>query len=408
MAVYDNINKSTSAEIMTSATQYHERALLRNIMPNLVHTRDMQMRPLPAHNGRRIQFRRMVPFGALTRPLEEGITPEGQTLRQTDIWATIKPYGGYVALTDEIDWALIDNMQKEANSLLADQARLTIDTLARDALHSGLNVQYAGSRTSRAAITLNDKLTYEEIKKAARTLEKNKCRRFPDGYFHAVVSPDTKYDITNEKLWIDIATYQDKQKVEKYELGVLGGVKFFESTEAKKFETDQYLYDTIASLAITANSWNATLRTLKVGALTDKACRYLVGKYVMVRGGDSAHTLTGVLIETADMDGTLKLRWAPVAAVTANWATGATIVPAGGGADGVEVHSTIIYGQNFAGGVSLDGSGHNVQVIIKPKGSSGSDDPLNQRGTLAWKVKGVVYTILEEGFGVRVEHAVSA
>ena len=47
-------------------------------------------------------------------------------------------------------------------------------------------------------------------------------------------------------------------------------------------------------------------------------------------------------------------------------------------------------------------------MIIKPVGSSGATDPLNQRGTVAWKVKGVAYTILQDDFGVRIEHAVSA
>jgi hypothetical protein len=68
----------------------------------------------------------------------------------------------------------------------------------------------------------------------------------------------------------------------------------------------------------------------------------------------------------------------------------------------------VVYGADFAGGVSLEGSGHNVRIIIKPLGSSGSDDPYDQRGTIAYKIKGLAYTILQDSFGIRIEHSVSA
>ena len=103
------------------------------------------------------------------------------------------------------------------------------------------------------------------------------------------------------------------------------------------------------------------------------------------------------------------------AKVCFRWATGSltyaegdTIVPTGGGASGVDVHGTIVYGQDACGEVSLDGSGKNIQIIIKPAGSSGASDPLNQRGTAAWKVKGFCATILQDAFVVRIEHGVSA
>ena len=403
MAVFDNLNKSTSQDLITSATEYHERALLHNVMPALIHTRDMQMRNLPEHNGRRVQFRRMVPFKALTRPLEEGVTPAGQTMKQTDFWCSIKPYGGHIELTDEINWALIDNMQKEANTLLSDQARLTIDTLARDTLHGGLNVQYANNKTSRAGLAVGDKMTYAEVKKAVRALKKANAKKFEDGFYHGIVGPDTVFDLTADPMWVDVATYQDKRKVETGELGCMAGVKFFETTEAKVFEAEQYLFGTTATVTIAPGSWNAQLRTVKLTTtLTDLNCRELVGKVVTLTKSGASEL---VKIDTADMDGTLRLRWAPKTDIAAGTVT---LTPAGGGAEGVEVNSTLIYGKDHAGGVSLNGTGHNVQVIIKPIGSDGASDPLNQRGTIAWKIKGMCYTILQDAFIVRIEHTVSA
>jgi N4-gp56 family major capsid protein len=70
----------------------------------------------------------------------------------------------------------------------------------------------------------------------------------------------------------------------------------------------------------------------------------------------------------------------------------------------VNVFGTLVYGQNAYGDIELDGNGGNVKVIINPPGSSGAADPLEQRGTIAWKVKGYCATILQDSFLVRIEH----
>ena len=79
---------------------------------------------------------------------------------------------------------------------------------------------------------------------------------------------------------------------------------------------------------------------------------------------------------------------------------------AGGGADGARVYGTVIYGQNAYGDIELDGNGKAVKIIIHAPGHG--DDPLEQRGTIAWKVKGFCCTILQDSFIVRIEHGATA
>ena len=97
-------------------------------------------------------------------------------------------------------------------------------------------------------------------------------------------------------------------------------------------------------------------------------------------------------------------RWMPNEEVYTAWNTSTKITPAGGGADGVNVYGTVIYGQNAYGDIELGMGGENVKIIINPPGSSGAADPLEQRGTIAWKVKGFCCTILQDAFIVRIEH----
>ena len=104
-------------------------------------------------------------------------------------------------------------------------------------------------------------------------------------------------------------------------------------------------------------------------------------------------------------------RWFPATSITDNWITTNTlkIVPSGGGYSGAEVHASIIYGQHAFGMVKLGGKGKpNIQVIVKPLGSAGSTDPLNQRGTIGWKVKHFACAVIQDDFICRVEHGVSA
>ena len=406
MAVFDNLNMTTSPELRPEVVEYHTKRLLENIMPAMVHARDMQIVPLPANNGRRAQFRKPVPLDVRTTPLSEGKTPDGQKLKMTELWVTIKPYGGHMEYTDEIDWALLDKNTTVMGDQLADQAKLTLDTLARDAMHSGLNVQYAGGKKDRTSLTAADKLTYEEVKKAVRQLQRKNAKKFADGFYHAVVDPDTEFDLTSDSMWVDVAKYQDKRKVETGELGCMAGVKFFSTTNAKTFTAQTYLYGTTSSLNTKANGYNAATRQLAVSdSLSDDDCRALIGQLVRLHASENYED---AFIENATTDGIVTLRWAPSSTMQSALASAATMEPTGGASDGSVVHSTVIYGQDFAGGVALDGTGHNISMIIKPLGSSGGADPLNQRGTVGWKARGVGYSIIQEDYGIRIEHGVSA
>ena len=71
----------------------------------------------------------------------------------------------------------------------------------------------------------------------------------------------------------------------------------------------------------------------------------------------------------------------------------------------VTVHHTLILAQNFYAITRV--SGEAMRNIIKPLGSGGTSDPLDQVQTSGWKAT-FVAKILNENFAVRIEHAVSS
>ena len=405
MAVFDNLNKTYSPGVAPSVVEYYERSLLENMKPEMVHNRDAQKRTLPEHNGKTVKFRRFTPFEAITEPLAEGVTPAGQTLTETAFTAMVKPYGGHVELTDEINFYLLDNMHQETAKLLADQAALSLDTISRNALNAGMNVQYANSKTSRGALDSTDKLTFAEIKKAVRNLKRKNVKPFADGFYHAIVHPDVVHDLTADTMWVDVAKYQDKVKTERYELGTIYKVKFFESTNAMVFKANT------SNVSMTATAFDAATKCMTVSdSISEDQARSMTGRMVNVQITKSgSNSVTPMCIER--MDATNKkvyFRWVP--ASTTDWTTANAlkIVPYGGGASGADVYSTLIYGENAFGTIELGGTGRNVQIIINAPGSSGALDPLAQRGTIAWKVKGFCTVILQDDFIVRLESGATA
>jgi len=80
------------------------------------------------------------------------------------------------------------------------------------------------------------------------------------------------------------------------------------------------------------------------------------------------------------------------------WANGG-LAPASGEAP--DVFGTLIIARDFYGITRI--AGNALQNIVKAIGSSGTADPLNQRGTTGWKAT-FVAVILNDDFGIRIEH----
>jgi N4-gp56 family major capsid protein len=77
----------------------------------------------------------------------------------------------------------------------------------------------------------------------------------------------------------------------------------------------------------------------------------------------------------------------------------------GEGASGIDVYATLIFGSD-AYGISRI-SGEAMKNIVKPLGSAGTADPLDQRATSGWKAT-FVAKILNNDFLVRLETCVAA
>lgn len=80
-------------------------------------------------------------------------------------------------------------------------------------------------------------------------------------------------------------------------------------------------------------------------------------------------------------------------------------VRAGEGSGSIDVHSTLILGMHALAQTRI--SGETLKNIVKPLGSAGTADALDQRQTSGWKLT-YVAKVLEDAFILDLQHAVSA
>lgn len=302
----------TTLTLTAEMQTYYDKKLLSRFLPQFVYAQWGQKRPIPKAGGKVINFRKFNALSAATTALTEGVTPAGSSGSVTADTATVNQYGDFLTVSDVLDMTAIDPVLDEYADVLGDQAADTIDQLVRDILTAGTNVQYANNRASRVTVAAGDILTVTEIRKAVRTLKRNKVRAI-NGYYIAVVEPGATYDLQSDTLWQDASKYAGATQLFSGEIGRIFGVRFVETANAKKF--------------------------------------------------------------------------------------------AAAGAAGIDVYATIVFGEEAYGMVDVAGSGA-IKNIVKPFGSAGTADPLDQRSTTGWKCM-FTAKILQQAAILRIEHAVS-
>lgn len=230
-------SESLSAENKT----YYEKNLIELVEAELVHDQFAQKHPIPKNGGKKIEFRQFDPLPEQTTPLTEGVTPDGQSMKVHTVEATVAQYGGYVTLSDMLDLTAIDPMILVADKAIASQGGRTLDTVTRDIINAGTVVQYAeGQVDDRSELHYtseenNCNLTVKAVRLAVRTLEGQDAPKI-DGYYGGIIHPDCKYDLMSDPDWKMPHTYKDTVELYKNEIGELYGVRFVQSSRAKKFE----------------------------------------------------------------------------------------------------------------------------------------------------------------------------
>jgi len=387
---------SEGNDLSPQMKSYYDKNVIRSATDSLVHDQFAQKRRIPRHNGKTVTFRKISPLKKATTPLTEGVTPTGNELNYTTVTAELKQYGDYITLSDVLSFTAVDNNLVEAGAVLGNQAGETLDAITREAICSGLNVQYAGGVYARHLLkggenSDNNYISVDDIKKAARKLRRNKAKKIRGSYV-AIIHPDSLYDLTNDPAWESVKSYADPKDMYNGEVGRLFGIRFVETTEAKIF-TAKDLSASSRNLTVSSVLGNTITIKEELGAGDAKA---LAGRKIII--GSSIFTVTSA---AAGVEGAATIT---VSETVSGISADAIIYPGEAGAKGRSVYATLIFGADAYGVTELEGGG--LTNVIKQLGSGGSSDPLNQRATTGWKALRAAQILVDE-YLVRLESASS-
>ena len=152
-------------------------------------------REMPMNSTDTLVFRRTLPFGASTTGttvegssryvgtpqitasnfvLAEGVTPNSNTISFQDVSVTLQQYGVLFKYSSKVEQLYEDDIPGEMVKLTGETMAEVMELVRYGVLKAGSTVIYANG-TTRAGI--NTAISLNAIRKAARTLESNRCRR---------------------------------------------------------------------------------------------------------------------------------------------------------------------------------------------------------------------------------------
>lgn len=186
----------------------------------------------------------------VTAPLNEYDDVDAETTSSQYLTLTVDEYGNAVETTKFNREHAFIPLNPTVAEIIGHNAGRSLDELAKDKIHSGMNVARPGG-TSRANLTSSDQLTANLVRRGVGRLRTNNVPGF-NGAFVASIHPDVSVNFreaTGADAWREPQIYgQTQERIFMGEVGIFEGVRFIEHSRANVREdagdgTD--VYDTL-------------------------------------------------------------------------------------------------------------------------------------------------------------------
>ena len=224
-------------------------------------------REMPQNSTDTLVFRRTLPFGASTSGttienssryvgtpditasnfvLAEGVTPNSNTISFQDVSVQLQQYGVLFKYSSKTEQLYEDDIPGEMVKLTGETLAEVMELVRYGVLKAGSTVIYANG-SSRSAV--NTAISLNAIRKAARTLESNRCRRVTSRLAPGVnfgtraVQPayvvfchtDAVSDVRNLPGFTRVEEYGSFKPIHDREIGACEDFRFVSSPLLKSF-----------------------------------------------------------------------------------------------------------------------------------------------------------------------------
>ena len=254
-------------------TYYTKRALER-LVPQLHFYESAEKRPLPAGNGKTIDFYRWTNLSRIKSNLTELTAPTQVGLSSSRLTATLIQRGSYSMIDELVDLTARSPMVESQVDLHSEEAAKTVDGYIADVIgfrvadvakRSSLRINHGGTLNSTGIgvriysgsddgesfpMFLNKTrlatsstvvgqsrtgMSYKTVLHGVSFLKSRNARPMGDGYYHGFMHPTTEYQLINSAGFKGWVKYTDPTPARQYSVGIIAGVKFMISSEAPNF-----------------------------------------------------------------------------------------------------------------------------------------------------------------------------
>ena len=236
----DNALTRTSTTAQAVKNRYYDELFLRQADKKLIHKQLGQLnRKVPQGEGgygsQVLYWTKWVNLPTITSASSEGVITSALTFSALNYTGSTGQYDSAVSISDIMAYASFGDVMKAAVERLAYNAGLSIDTIVRNVIATAMTQQSASAVAFWSAVPAGANLIISEVRKAARTLQRNDAFQQDDGNWVAVAHPDSVYDLTGDSStggWIDANKYTEGNatKLMTGEVGKLYGVRFLQSS----------------------------------------------------------------------------------------------------------------------------------------------------------------------------------
>ncbi len=340
-------------------------------------------RSMPSNNGsNEIVFKRMLSLAAHTQPLVEGIPPASDQGRMVAIKATANSYGRVMKFTDKVNWAVVDPLISEYTRQLSLKVPETKDILAQEALLAECQMFYAAPKkrlesdsdhlivdTDKKAVShvkfMNPDCapTIDEFRKIVLSMEAAKVRPYQGSNFLVLASSAVLFDLITDKRVKEFMKYESTGRAYSNDMVIdLFSLAF---KKAKTIKTDNTYIDGDGNTCYVYHY--ADVDTPK--------------NYVLVGTPLESASATSTVIVVD-----LKRGEAAKAAAFTDYDTVKDKLEV------LNIHYSFVLGEECLYRIGVEGHTQ-PQFIKKELGSAGTEDPLNQRQSIGWKIDSLGYKV---------------
>lgn len=249
--------------------------------------------------GSSVAFTFMNDLAAASTALSETVDVDAVALSDSQVTLTLAEYGNAVVTTAKVRGTSFISLDPVVANIIAFNAGISIDTIARNVTQAGTNVRYSGAATSRATVAATHTITSANIRRILADMRGANVATI-GGFYAAMIHPDVSYDLRGETgaaAWRDPHVYSQPAEIWQGEIGAYEGFRFMETPRAPVFvdagvtsTVDVYATlfmgrEAIAKAHSTADG-NGTQPRVVDGPVVDKLRRFVpVGWYHLVAYG---------------------------------------------------------------------------------------------------------------------------